>query len=307
MDLPLDLDAVGGPGLGLAAMAGVLVVLALIDSTSFGTLLIPVWLLLAPGRLRAGRVLVYLGTVAGFYLAVGIVVLLGAGAFLDRFGDALDTRAAAIVQLLLGIGLFALSFRFDSKRAARKAAQSEAAPFGATPSAAGRADAVGVSPWTGAGAGAGAETAGPGAPSSPPRPGRLSRWRERALGIEADAVGTGVVRTRSSVLPLVGLALGAVAIEVGTMLPYLAAIGIVTTSDVGWPANGAILAAYCVVMVAPALLLLLGRLVAARAVDPVLHRLDRWLTKNATDMTGWVLGALGVLLALNAFGRLGWA
>ncbi|WP_086149361.1 GAP family protein [Cellulosimicrobium sp. KWT-B] len=302
MDLPLDLDAVGGPGLGLAAMAGVLVVLALIDSTSFGTLLIPVWLLLAPGRLRAGRVLVYLGTVAGFYLAVGIVVLLGAGAFLDRFGDALDTRAAAIVQLLLGIGLFALSFRFDSKRAARKAAQSDAAP-----SAAGRADAVGVSPWTGAGAGAGAETAGPGAPSSPPRPGRLSRWRERALGIEADAVGTGVVRTRSSVLPLMGLALGAVAIEVGTMLPYLAAIGIVTTSDVGWPGNGAILAAYCVVMVAPALLLLLGRLVAARAVDPVLHRLDRWLTKNATDMTGWVLGALGVLLALNAFGRLGWA
>ena len=95
MDIPLDLDAVGGPGLGLAAMAGVLVVLALIDSTSFGTLLIPVWLLLAPGRLRAGRVLVYLGTVAAFYLAVGIVVLLGAGAFLDRFGDALDTRAAA--------------------------------------------------------------------------------------------------------------------------------------------------------------------------------------------------------------------
>ena len=89
--------------------------------------------------------------------------------------------------------------------------------------------------------------------------------------------------------------------------PILAAIGIVTTSDVGWPGNAAILAAYCVVMVAPALLLLLGRLVAARAVDPVLHRLDRWLTRNATDMTGWVLGALGVLLALNAFGRLGWA
>lgn len=300
MDLPLDLDAVGGPGLGLAAMAGVLVVLALIDSTSFGTLLIPVWLLLAPGRLRAGRVLVYLGTVAGFYLAVGIVVLLGAGAFLDRFGAALDTRAAAIVQLLLGIGLFALSFRFDSKRAARKAAQSDAAP-----SVAGRPDVVGAGPWTGAGAGA--EPAGAGAPSSPPRPGRISRWRERALGIEADAVGTGAVRTRSSVLPLMGLALGAVAIEVGTMLPYLAAIGIVTTSDVGWPGSGAILAAYCVVMVAPALLLLLGRLVAARAVDPVLRRLDRWLTKNATDMTGWVLGALGVLLALNAFGRLGWA
>ncbi|MFJ4231236.1 GAP family protein [Cellulosimicrobium cellulans] len=295
MDIPLDLDAVGGPGLGLAAMAGVLVVLALIDSTSFGTLLIPVWLLLAPGRLRAGRVLVYLGTVAAFYLAVGIVVLLGAGAFLDRFGDALDTRAAAIVQLLLGIGLFALSFRFDSKRAARRDARAAAAApvtVVARPSV----------PGEGAGDAPDATTG----TTSAARPGRLSRWRERALGIEADAAGAGTVRTRPSVLPLMGLALGAVAIEVGTMLPYLAAIGLLTTSGVGWPATGGILAAYCVVMVAPALLLLLGRLVAARAVDPLLRRLDAWLTKNATDMTGWVLGILGVLLALNAFGRLGW-
>ncbi|MBD8080312.1 GAP family protein [Cellulosimicrobium arenosum] len=278
MDLPLDLAGADGAGLGLATMAGVLVVLALIDSTSFGTLLIPVWLLLAPGRLRAGRVLAYLATVAGCYLVVGIVVTLGAGAFLDRFEDALETRAAAIAQLLLGIGLFALSFRFDGKRAARRAE---------------RAAAVGRAPT----------------------PGRLSRWRERALGIDprADggvapggAHGGPAVRARPAVLPLVGLALGAVAIEVGTMLPYLAAIGIVTTSDVAWPASAGVLAAYCAVMVAPALLLLAGRLVAARAVDPLLHRLDRWLTKNAAETTGWVVGILGVLLALDAIGRLGW-
>ncbi len=286
MDFPLDLDVVGGPGLGLAAMAGVLVVLALIDSTSFGTLLVPVWLLLAPGRLRVGRVLVYLATVTGAYLVVGVVVMLGAGAFLDRFGDALDTRAAAIVQLLLGIGLFALSFRFDGKRSARRAAER-----------AERAEAAG----------------------EVPRPGRLTRWRERALGIEAaaqegapapSALGrgptSGAVRTRASLLPLLGLALGAVAIEIGSMLPYLAAIGIITTSDVGWPVSAGVLAAYCVVMVAPALVLLVGRVVAARAVDPVLRRLDGWLTKNAAEMTGWVLGILGVLLALDAFGRLGW-
>ncbi|WP_069386039.1 GAP family protein [Cellulosimicrobium cellulans] len=270
MDLPLPLDGFDGSA-GLAAMAGVLVVLALIDSTSFGTLLVPVWLLLAPGRLRAGRVLAYLATVAGFYLVVGVVVMLGAGAFLDRFGAALDTRAATIVQLLLGIALFALSFRFDGKRAARRA---------------------------GSGKGQG----------------RLSRWRERALGIESDAgttagaAGTAVVAParRASVLPLVGLALGAASLEVATMLPYLGAIGIITTSDVAWPASAGILAAYCVVMVAPALLLLLGRLVAARAVDPMLRRLDAWLTKNAAEMTGWVLGVLGVLLALDAMGRLGW-
>ena len=301
MDIPFDLDAAGGPGLGLAALAGVLVVLALVDSTSFGTLLVPVWLLLAPGRLRAGRVLAYLVTVAVAYLAVGVVVMLGAGAFLDRFGDALDSRAATIVQLLLGIGLFALSFRFDSKRAARRAARdgdpADGDPADGDPE---RADRVP--------GGTGGEPGGAGAgpASGPARPGRLARWRERALGIEADAAGAGAVRTRASVLPLLGLALGAVAVEVGTMLPYLAAIGIITTSDVGWPASAGVLAAYCVVMVAPALLLLLGRLVAARAVDPLLRRLDAWLTRNATDMTGWVLGILGVLLALDAFGRLGW-
>ncbi|OLT52099.1 GAP family protein [Cellulosimicrobium sp. CUA-896] len=275
MDLPLPLDGLGGAGLGLAATAGVLVVLALIDSTSFGTLLVPVWLLLAPGRLRAGRVLAYLATVAGFYLVVGVVVMLGAGAFLDRFGDALDTRAATVVQLLLGIALFALSFRFDGKRAARRAEQ--AAAEGRTPA-----------------------------------PGRLSRWRERALGIEAAGGGgpagpaAGTATRRSTVLPLVGLALGAASLEVATMLPYLAAIGIITTSGLAFPASAGVLAAYCLVMVAPALLLLLGRLVAARAVDPLLRRLDAWLTKNAAEMTGWVLGILGVLLGLNAMGRLDW-
>ncbi len=179
-------------------------------------------------------------------------MLLGAGAFLDRFGDALDTRAAAIVRLLPGVGLFALSFRFDSKRAARKAAQSDAAP-----SAAGRPDAVGPA-------------RGPvPVPVRVPdcRAGRRGRPRARGglaggasvRSVEADAVGTGVVRTRSSVLPLMGLALGAVAIEVGTMCR--------TSPRSGCRDVGRRLARercdprpYCVVMVAPALLLLLGRL-----------------------------------------------
>ncbi|WP_206515492.1 GAP family protein [Georgenia faecalis] len=244
------------------AFAAVLAVLALIDSTSFGTLLIPVWLLLAPGRVHAGRVIAYLGTVAGFYLAVGVAVLLGAGTLLERYGDALDSRPAAVVQLVLGVALLALSFRFDGKAAARRA-----------------------------------ERRGAGAP----RPDRLSRWRQRALGAEAD----GAVATRTSVLPLVGLALAATSVEVATMLPYLAAIGAITAADLGAVPSSAVLAAYCVVMVAPALLLLGGRAVAARAVDPWLRRLEAWLSKNAAEMTGWVLAIVGVLLAVNAWGRLG--
>ncbi|MFE5307779.1 GAP family protein [Isoptericola sp. NPDC056573] len=276
----MDLIDVGGlEGAGLGVLAGALVVLALIDSTSFGTLLIPVWLLMAPGRPRPARLLAYLGTVAGFYLAVGIAVMLGAGALLDRYGDALDSRPAMLLQLALGVFLFAISWRFDGKKAEARAARQGA------------------------------------------KPGRLVRWRARAMGIEAGTTTPGgpvpgllpgttptstVAAPHASLLPLLGLALGAVALEVGTMLPYLAAIGLITTSDLGTGTSVGVLAAYCVVMVLPALLLLGGRLVAARFVEPLLARLERWLSRNAAELTGWALGILGVLLALNALGRLGW-
>lgn len=45
--------------------------LALVDSTSVGSLFIPVWLLLAAGRVPVGRILAYLGTIAGFYFVDG--------------------------------------------------------------------------------------------------------------------------------------------------------------------------------------------------------------------------------------------
>ncbi|MFC7877328.1 GAP family protein [Isoptericola sp. NPDC057391] len=279
MDL-IDLGGLEGAGLGV--LAGALVVLALIDSTSFGTLLIPVWLLMAPGRPRPARLLAYLGTVAGFYLVVGIVVMLGAGALLERYGDALDSRPVMLLQLALGVFLFAISWRFDGKKAEARAARQGS------------------------------------------RPGKLVRWRARAMGVEAGAGGAGttapdgavpgmlpgptstVAAPRASLLPLLGLALGAAALEVGTMLPYLAAIGLITTSDLGTGTSLGVLAAYCVVMVLPALLLLGGRLAAARFVEPLLARLEKWLSKNAVELTGWALGGLGVFLTLNALGRLGW-
>jgi hypothetical protein len=98
------------------ALLGSLVVLALIDSTSFGTLLIPIWLLLYPGRLRSGRVLVFLGTVATFYFLVGMAVALGADAFLPQISRLLDTRPAMWAQLVIGVALFFWSFRLDRRK-----------------------------------------------------------------------------------------------------------------------------------------------------------------------------------------------
>ncbi|HEX7309369.1 GAP family protein [Lentzea sp.] len=95
------------PGL-VAALAG----LALLDSTSVGTLFIPIWLMLTPGRLRPGRFAVYLGTITVFYFAVGVLVVLGA----SKLARHLDNPVAHWIQLVIGVALFAVSFRFDSKK-----------------------------------------------------------------------------------------------------------------------------------------------------------------------------------------------
>jgi hypothetical protein len=95
--------------LGLvAALAG----LALLDSTSIGTLFIPIWLMLTPGRLKLSRFGVYLGTITVFYFAVGVVIVLGA----SQLAGHLDNQVALWIQLVIGVFLFAVSFRFDSKK-----------------------------------------------------------------------------------------------------------------------------------------------------------------------------------------------
>jgi len=221
--------------------------LALVDSTSFGTLLIPIWFLLTPGRVRVGRILVFLGTVAGFYLLLGLALVAGADALLGDLAGLLDDPVVARLQLVLGVGLLVGSFFIGRRR-------------------------------TGEAAGSG----------------RLLRWRARAMGTETDA-GVG---------GLVALALGAAALEVATMLPYLAATGIIGSSGLGGPARVGVLAAYCLVMVLPALVLLGGRLAAQRSVEPLLRRVAAWMQRSGAETTSWVVGIVGFLVARDALGRM---
>lgn len=229
-----------------------LVVLALVDSTSFGTLLIPVWLLLKPGRVRVARMLLYLGTITVFYFIVGLVITLGAGAFWKPITQLLETRTALWVLLVAGVGLVVFSFRIDSKKARLRKREGG---------------------------------------------GRVARWRERAMG--EGAAGSG------SAAALMGLALGAATLEVATMLPYLAAIAMITAAAMGPIATAATLAAYCLVMVLPALALLIARLVADRRVEPSLRRFGDWMSKHAAGTTAWVVGIVGFLIARDAASRLG--
>ena len=225
------------------ALLGSLTVLALIDSTSFGTLLIPIWFLLHPGDLRSGRILVFLATVAAFYFAVGMAVALGAGSLVPQVGRLLDTRPVQWVQLALGVALFFASFRLERRTGP--------APGG----------------------------------------GRLLRWRRRVL---ADDGG---------VAPLAGLALTAAAVELTTMLPYLGAIGLLTTAALPAAHVVLLMAGYCLVMIVPAIVLLVVRRAAGHRVIPLLTTLsDRIAGSNAL---AWIVGIVGFLLARDAAVRLG--
>ncbi|MEW2382500.1 GAP family protein [Micromonospora sp. NPDC047707] len=224
----------------LLSLAG----LALIDSTSIGTLFIPVWLLLAPGPVSVRRILTYLGTIAGFYLGVGLLLFWGGSSLADLLDGALDTRPVLWGQLVLGVGLFLLSFRYGGKR----------------------------------------RTGGGGA---------VLRWRDRATAGDA------------SVRWLIGLALLAALAEVATMLPYLGALGLLATSGLGGPAVAGVLAAYCLVMVLPAVLLLAARVAWPTWIEPLLARLNGWITRTSGSTLGWVLGIAGFLIARDAAARLG--
>jgi cytochrome c biogenesis protein CcdA len=215
----------------LLALAG----LAVLDSTSFGTLAIPVYLMLSLDRSRTARLLVYLATMAVFYFLAGAVLMLGLATAMDTFGDALDSKAAYAAQLVLGVGLFALSWRFDPK------------------------------------------------------------WRaKRGLPERTFEPRVGGPRT----MVLVGLTAGV--LEVATMVPYLAAIGMMTTAELAVTQWAPLLGAYVLIMILPALVLMALRAAAGEWLEPKLERLRAWLVKHSSSMLSWGIAIVGFLLARDA-------
>lgn len=225
-------------GVLLLSLAG----LAVIDSTSIGTLFIPIWLLLAPERIRPARFLGYLGTIAGFYLVAGVLLAVGGARLAGALSGVEANRPLLVAQLIVGLALFALSFWVESRKSRATAA--------------------------------------------------VLRWRDRAA---AGASGAG---------GLTGLALLAALAEVATMLPYLGAVGLMSSADLPWGQVVALLAGYCLVMITPALILYAVRAFGPAWIDRVLERLNAWLLRQAGGLFSWVLGIAGFLVARDAVARL---
>lgn len=114
------------------------------------------------------------------------------------------------------------------------------------------------------------------------------------------------VPTGGGMAAMVGLGLSTALLEVATMVPFLAALGILTAAGLAATQWVPLLAWYTVVMVLPPIVLLVVSIVARDWLRPYLERISAWLQKNARSMVGWTLGIVGVLLALDAAGRLGW-
>lgn len=254
-----------------------LAVLALVDSLSVGTLLIPVFLLVNPGKVRVGRVLLYLVTIAAFYLAVGLLFLWGLVNVVDVASDFLTSPAGTIIRLVVGIGLLVASFLIPSSPKT-KAEQPVAAASASSLEGFANPDAAPSSPRT---------------PAPAERPGRIVRWRDRLLD------------PRTTRVALMSVAVAAGVVEVATMLPYIVAMTMLTDAGLDTPARIVSLVGYCLVMIVPALVLLILRIVAARVINRPLQRLAEWMQRTGAENTAWIVGILGFLIARAAAVELG--
>ncbi|MGP5287054.1 GAP family protein [Glutamicibacter arilaitensis] len=234
-----------------------LLILALIDSTSIGTLVIPLWLLLRGRREAIAKVLAYLLVIAGFYWIVGVLLrsgllLIDPGIFQHRF---FRLAGMAVGALMI---IWALTYRTDAQKeaSARKKAIAHS----------------------------GAALEGP-APSPADATGQVPRRLRSRLGTALD--------TRTG---LIALALFAGLLELPTMLPYLAAVGVM--QGAGWGTGLQLLAlvGYCLVMIVPALVLVGARALAGPRIEAWMQKMGAKASAYAQETLGWVVGIGGYLL-----------
>ncbi|RGE24302.1 GAP family protein [Leucobacter sp. wl10] len=172
-----------------------LAILALVDGLSVGTLLIPLFLLIAPGRPRVYRILLYLGAITAFYFAVGALFTLGLVNVIDVGREFLGSRLGQTALLVVGAAMLGAGIWMgivDDRRKKRAAAGDPTALRGS---------------------------------------GRLLRWRERLLAprttraaVMAVAVAAGLVEVASMLPYLIGMTMLADA-PIGMPLRFAALAG----------------------------------------------------------------------------------
>ncbi|BFH59541.1 GAP family protein [Paenibacillus azoreducens] len=93
-------------------------------------------------------------------------------------------------------------------------------------------------------------------------------------------------------------------IEVGTAIPYFAAIGLMTTSNLAVYQWLPILAGYNFIMVLPPLILFVLHVLLGRLMQKPLERLRTKLAKNAGSAVSWIMCIVGLILVYNSVDNL---
>lgn len=204
--------------------------LALLDTLSPTTLGVTVYMLLSERGKVAGRLLVYLGTVAGFYFTVGVFLMLGLDTVTDIFSDVGNSALLSRIMTVLGLGLLIGSFFIPTKKSAPRVRK----------------------------------------PKS------------------------------KSMLAMVALGFTTGLVEVGTALPYFAAVGIMTAAHLHPVEWLPMLAGYNVIMILPALILMAGHFLFKGWLQGPLEKIRLAIEKNSGSTLSWMMTIAGLILLINA-------
>ena len=217
-----------------------LVGLALLDSLSIGTLVIPLALIVMWRSVRVPALAAYLLTVAAVYFALGVAMLLGftgLSAYVERITN---TPVFPWITLILGAILAIYGI------------------FGPDP--------------------------------VKPAPGELPKQLNKNI--------------RTSLPRMVILGLGASLTEAATMLPYIAAMGIISDWDTPMAGQLITIAAYCGVMVAPTVILAAIALVAGQKFFPRLEKAIPRLQYEAKVTLLWIAAIVGIYMVIHSVGAI---
>lgn len=218
--------------------------LALVDSLSAGTFVIPLILLVVWQRVKPIHFGVYLGTIALSYFLIGIGLFFGMGWIANSMNRAQETDWFPWVMVTLGVML---------------------AIFGVFS----------------------------------PNP------KQKTLEEVLEGRPRKTQKASASPCTMAALALGAAVIETATMLPYLAAIGIIQSSEWKFITKLFVLGAYCLVMIAPAVVAgALFQVFGWRIFDRINKIMPR-LEYEAKITILWISAIVGIILVIRSIPQLG--
>ncbi|UVI32935.1 GAP family protein [Paenibacillus spongiae] len=106
-------------------------------------------------------------------------------------------------------------------------------------------------------------------------------------------------KTRSKA-SMIALGLTTSLIEVGTAIPYFAAIGLMTTSNLAVYQWLPILAGYNFIMILPPLIVFTLHLILGRLMQRPLERLRIKLSKHSGSAISWIMCIVGLIMIVNS-------